>query len=81
MESIRNREGIVLVISENLDILSLTTHMMVLDKGRCIAFGKALDVVDSYVEVVKGEGTNVKVPSVLRPAIARRQAKGKGKQE
>jgi ATP-binding cassette subfamily C protein len=70
--------GTLILITDNLDLLTTVTHIMVLDQGRTVAYGEALQVVDTYIKAIQEGTPNITVPFALRMAISRRKANTQG---
>lgn len=64
--------GCAVLISSDLDVLRLVTHVLVLEQGRVAALGEILKVVDRYIQALKEGTAGLRVPSALKPAISRR---------
>jgi len=60
------------IISQEPDVLRLATHAMVLEKGRMVALGPVVDIVNQYAQILAEHGDPDRIPAALLPAVVRR---------
>ena len=68
-------KGAVIMATEDVDMLRLSTHALVLDKGRTVAFGPIGKIVEAYATELAAHGDRNKIPTGLLPAVVRQQAR------
>jgi ABC-type protease/lipase transport system fused ATPase/permease subunit len=71
--------GSVILISDNVDILTLATHILVLDSGRTMAYGEGGKVVDTFIRAIDEGAAPARIPPALLPAIRHRKGKSEPK--
>jgi ABC-type protease/lipase transport system fused ATPase/permease subunit len=71
--------GSVVLISDNVDILTLATHILVLDSGRTMAYGEGVKVVDTFIRAMDEGAAPARIPPALLPAIRHRKGKSEPK--
>lgn len=62
----------LILATENVDLLQLATHGLVLEKGQTIVFAPIFDVVQNYVKEFQKHQDRNKIPSGLLPPVMRK---------
>lgn len=62
----------IAMVAHEPELLRLSTHALVLDRGRMVAMGPLVDIVDQYAQTLANHSDNRHIPPALLPSVMRR---------